>query len=933
LAESAYLDFVIEIGKGEGLEYPVSVLTSPAGEAREIMRFPFDRLALENHLLRLKYALLKSGGKRRLVLSPDQQDVRDFGTALFNALFCGEARNRYDVSLERARQAEKRGLRIKLRVQDARLAALPWEFLCDPRKDYLCLSNRTPLVRYLELPEPPQPLAVQPPLRILGMVASPSDLPALDVGCEKQRVEAAIESLRSAGKVELTWLEGATWHDLQRALRGGPWHIFHFIGHGGYDTHSDQGLVALCDESGKTFRLLADKLGRLLANHPALRLVFLNACEGARGGETDIFSSTASILVRRGIPAVAAMQYEITDDAAIQFSRSFYEALADGLPVDAAISDARLAIDLSVNNSLEWGTPVLHLRAPDGALFALEGKAIPHAQPAPPPVVIHSDGGTVVVGDVHTDGGDFVGRDKIEQHMSPTQLVRQTHEAKDDHKPTKKDDILSEHRFLEASMADYIPLGIAAKLTVIIRMENSKTLLEILKEDPISNSNETIATRPIITRFRRDQHGVISNLKLGIKLISPDFSPPSQSRSILLQPGKNSDLHTFLVTPKKTGQLLINLEVHEEDVCLASREIHTTSVENNDTKATTRLTSIPIIVNVYAGNISTGGGDFVGHDEITQQTNLDPVEPKIQITTTDQHPPESSGTMSPPVQSTWLRQLFTGVVRHSKTLAIAFGMITLLGVSVMQLWNSVATMPGPITPPTQVSEKDGMKMVYVPAGEFSMGAENTGVNDDNPAHAVSLDAFWIDQTEVTHAMYRLCVTEKECEPPSDATFYNGLEYVQHPVVYVSWEQADGYCRWAGRRLPSEAEWEKAARGTDGRIYPWGNQEPDKQLANFGQNQKGTTSVGRYSPQGDSAYGCADMAGNVWEWVQDWYGADYYKAFPRQNPTGPINGTHKVVRGGSWHYDAYFLRSAYRSRYLPDYSDGSLGFRCVVSAGK
>jgi len=787
LAESAYLDFVIEIGKGEGLEYPVSVLTSPAGEARQIMRFPFDRLALENHLLRLERTLLKSGGKRRQVLSPDQQDVRDFGMALFNALFSGEARSRYDVSLERARQAKK-GLRIQLRIQDARLAALPWEFLCDPRKDYLCLSNRTPLVRYLELPEPPQPLAVQPPLRILGMVASPSDLPALDVACEKQRVEAALKGLRAAGKVELTWLEGATWRDLQRALRGGPWHIFHFIGHGGYDAHSDQGLVALCDEGGKAFRLPADKLGQLLANHPALRLALLNACEGARGGETDIFSSTASILVRAGVPAVAAMQYEITDDAAIEFSRSFYEALADGLPVDAAISEARLAINLSVNNSLEWGTPVLHLRAPDGALFALEGKAVPHAQPAPPPVVIHSNGGTVVVGDVHTAGGDFVGRDEITQHPDPA-----------------------------------------------------------------------------------------------------------------------------------------------------------------------------------------------------------PVEPKRQTPPTGQHPPDEPKKKSPPVQSALPKRLFPGVIRHWKTLAIGFGMMTLLGVFVMlgkQLWNSAAQntigsmtpspsarpltpatitlaplpptpsptkMPsptetlvpgitdtplpataaptGPITYPTQVSEKDGMRMVYVPAGEFSMGSKNgSGEEDETPAHIVSLDAFWVDQTEVTNAMYRLCVAAQVCQLPGGVTFYNDPQYAQHPVVYVSWKQADSYCRWAGRRLPTEAEWEKAARGTDRRIYPWGNQTPNGRLANFGQNEKGTTPVGHYSPQGDSAYGCADMAGNVWEWVQDWYAPDYYKTSPQQNPTGP-KGTYKVVRGGGWYNDSSYLHSASRYSHEPGFYDINFGFRCVASAEK
>ena len=211
-----------------------------------------------------------------------------------------------------------------------------------------------------------------PPLRILGMVASPNDLPPLDVAREKQRVENAIQALRANGLVELTWLAGQTWRDLQRAMRVGPWHVFHFIGHGSYDRQTEEGCIALADEEGQASRLSATQLGRLLADHRSLRMVLLNACEGARGSERDIFSSAAAILVRRGIPAVLAMQYEITDRAAIEFSRTFYEALADEMPVDAAVAEARKAISMMVANTVEWGTPVLYMRSPDGVLFNLE---------------------------------------------------------------------------------------------------------------------------------------------------------------------------------------------------------------------------------------------------------------------------------------------------------------------------------------------------------------------------------------------------------------------------------------------------------------------------------------------------------------------------------------------------------------------------------
>ena len=370
-----YLDFEVEIDHGLGCDYPLAVIRSPAGEAREIMHFPFDELALENQLGALQVALLHSGGSRRQFLSQEEQTVQGFGRALFDALLPGEVRNRFDLSCATARQ-QGRGLRLKLRIQPPEIARLPWEFLYDPRQaEYVCLSRDTPVVRYLELPQPIQPLIVSPPLRILGMIASPRDLTTLEVGREKQRLEEAIAPLRAERLIDLTWLPGQTWRDLQRAMRSGPWHIFHFIGHGGFDRNADEGLIALADDHGFTHRLLATELGRLLADHHSLRLALLNSCEGARGSQHDIFSSTAAILVRRGIPAVLAMQYEITDRAAMEFSRAFYEALVDGYPVDAAVTEARKSISLAVTNTVEWGTPVLYMRAPQGVIFQ-----IPEAQ-------------------------------------------------------------------------------------------------------------------------------------------------------------------------------------------------------------------------------------------------------------------------------------------------------------------------------------------------------------------------------------------------------------------------------------------------------------------------------------------------------------------------------------------------------------------------
>ncbi len=366
-----YLNFDVGIGSAAGA-YPVSVLRSPAGEPRGELRLPYSGLELQNRLQAIEIAVLKSSGGRRRILAPDDRAVQEFGQALFDTLISGDVRSSFDVSRSLALR-EGRGLRLRLRIEPPELAVLPWEFLYDSRQgEFLCLSVFTPVVRYLELPGSITPVELAPPLRILAMAATPEDQAPLNVERERRRVTAALSPLEAEGKVEVTWLEGQTWRALQRAMRGGPWHIFHFVGHGRFDPERDEGFIELADESGRSAPLTATQLGRLLADHPTLRMVQLNACEGARGSAQDIFSGTASILVRRGIPAVLAMQYEISDPAAVEFSRSFYEALAEGLPVDAACAEARKAISLSRPMSLEWGTPVLCMRTPDGALFSVQ---------------------------------------------------------------------------------------------------------------------------------------------------------------------------------------------------------------------------------------------------------------------------------------------------------------------------------------------------------------------------------------------------------------------------------------------------------------------------------------------------------------------------------------------------------------------------------
>ena len=252
-------------------------------------------------------------------------------------------------------------------------------------------------------------------------------------------------------------------------------------------------------------------------------------------------------------------------------------------------------------------------------------------------------------------------------------------------------------------------------------------------------------------------------------------------------------------------------------------------------------------------------------------------------------------------------------------------------------------------------------MVHVPAGEFLMGStdsDSQAASDEKPQHKVNLDAFWIDQTEVTNSMFARFVSAKDYKtdaeklgsgytfsgtawsdvkgadwqhPGGPSTNIRGLD--NHPVVLVSWNDAQAYCEWAGRQLPTEAQWEKAARGTDGRIYPWGNQTAKCEYAVMDDGSGNGCGKGNAAwavgskPRGNSPYGAYDMAGNVWEWVADWYDEKYYGSSPPKNPSGPTSGQYHVLRGGSWSVTAQDVRTAFRFRLYPVFRDFSVGFRC------
>lgn len=235
----------------------------------------------------------------------------------------------------------------------------------------------------------------------------------------------------------------------------------------------------------------------------------------------------------------------------------------------------------------------------------------------------------------------------------------------------------------------------------------------------------------------------------------------------------------------------------------------------------------------------------------------------------------------------------------------------------------------------KVSPIDGMKLIYIPAGRVTLGAYVKVNQPGKRAYtrpAVKLNAFWINQTQVTNVMYARCVAAGACRKAIrkaiNPHYYDPL-YANHPVVYVTWSDAVRYCKFTRGRLPTEAEWEKAARGNDNRIYPWDDRTHISQLANVASHHKTTTPVGRY-PAGASPFGVLDMGGNVREWVQDWFAASYTLQPPNENPSGPASGKLRVLKGASWHDSEKSSIIEARFAHLPESAGNNRGFRCAYS---
>lgn len=363
---NSYSNFELEFDK-VGEEYIVRA-RSFAGEANHKFSLPFTVEAIKEFILGVERSISKETQKI--------DTVKKFGRELFEAVFQNDVRALLKSSLDLIQSKKGEGLRIRLHLQNVpELAHFPWEYLYQTTtNEFLCLKRQTPIVRYLDIPKMIPRLQIKPPVRILVMISSPKDLPQLDINTERNRLRKALAKLEKKGLIEINVLEEATVNDLQRTLRRTEFHIFHFIGHGDFDQENDQGLLAFENEDESVDYVNAEQLGAILNNHKSLRLAVLNSCEGARTSLKNPFAGTAKTLTQQGFPAVVAMQFSISDVAAVKFASTFYAAVADGLPADTAVAEARVTL-FSSEDHIEWGTPVLFMRSADGSLFSITKRA------------------------------------------------------------------------------------------------------------------------------------------------------------------------------------------------------------------------------------------------------------------------------------------------------------------------------------------------------------------------------------------------------------------------------------------------------------------------------------------------------------------------------------------------------------------------------
>jgi hypothetical protein len=384
-----YLNFDLEISK-RSQQYQARVIASPNGEARNRFDFPFAQHELEQ-------AIREFSQTRSFILNENDPDksqmsfahdlaktTHQFGKRLFDAVFqqsIGETYRESKITAENS----KAGLRIRLRFpENPELINIPWEFLFDKRTNsFLALSDNTSIVRYMELGISAKSMQIAPPLHVLVVISDPKDYPTLNVSKERDKIQTALTPLKQQQRIEITVIEHATLRKITQQINRHDCHIIHFIGHGDFNKARNEGVLVIEDDRGNGLQVSSRRIAAMIEGNLSSRLIILNACEGGITSKENVFSGVAQSVVKKGVPAVLAMQYVITDQSAIVFSEAFYTALSHGNPVDTSLTKARLAI-YNQPNEIEFATAALYMRAKSGRLFGKNKEVFdPHHETLP----------------------------------------------------------------------------------------------------------------------------------------------------------------------------------------------------------------------------------------------------------------------------------------------------------------------------------------------------------------------------------------------------------------------------------------------------------------------------------------------------------------------------------------------------------------------
>jgi len=950
MTNRSYLNFDISIERA-GEHYRAHVTESCAGEGSVEFELPFSEFELENFILKMGHARRSTGRTIRGSDSPEMAAAKQFGGKLFGAVFQGDVYACLRASLDEAR-SQGQGVRVLLRL-DPGLADIPWEYIYNPAwNQFFALSADTPLVRYLELTPPVFPLPIKSPLRLLVVLSSPSEYAPLDVELEWHNLQSALEPLVRQGLMEVERLESAALLALQRQLRRSEYHIFHFIGHGDFDESAQDGLLLFTDELGHGKPLSGQYLGTLLRDHHTLRLAVLNACEGARTGRVDPFAGVAHSLVQMGLPAVIAMQFEISDKAAILFAQEFYTALADGYPVDAALADARKA--LFASNDREWGTPVLFSRVMDGRIFELTQPVAAQVKPevkegAVQPVKVTKQKEEAEANRLYEDG---LSAFYLEDWGRAEECFQAALKVQPDH-PEASEKLVYAQRQLDLAQR----YAQAQQQLTAQEWEGALQILEKLETDTpqyrdVKALLQTTRKRARLAELYSDairlsqagQWSAVVNAIDQMRQLDPDCPDPDG-----LLPAAKKALGEAERQQKLTELYRQALQAMDAQNWREARNwlMQVRAVQENYRDAARLLEKVQA--------------------ELARQAAMarQPAAPAVR--------PVAKTGVTPRKKPNWFRLavgiggmiLLVGIVAlgigiakwqadvHAAATEKAYeqwmlGATHTAATQTVAQRRSAATETaaalfalGPTSTPIMVADAQGAQMALIPAGRFRMGSEG-GESDESPVHTVNLtEAFYMDIYEVTNAAYAACEASGACSAPvvsgsnSLSRYYDDPTYVNYPVINVTWDQANEYCAWRGGSLPTEAQWEYAARGGwESMLFPWGDESPvctagvDNGV-NYLACESDTVPVGSYAPNG---YGLYDMVGNVWEWVADWYQSDYYSIYPQDgwpnDSLGPETGESRVLRGGSFNsLGGIFV--ADRKSSSPVLGSNNLGFRCVV----